>query len=162
MGALQGILAYLIAMSLASERLVAILKTFVPTLSEEAKKDNQEVDLIRDRNRRLVLQGFAILSSWITVGLSAPTIGGDLPSLGAFAPFHPISFGTFSLPVILLAVLTSGGSALWNNVMGYTKAIKDTSQVKKAAETLDFHQQAKRAGTPASDAGQTAGVNKPS
>jgi hypothetical protein len=160
MGALQSVLAYLITMSLAAERLVAIVKTIFPSLSEERKTDAQEVDLKADRKRRLILQVVAIASSWLTVGLAASAANPSNPlGLGSFDPFLRVEIGTISLPLATLAILTSGGSALWNNVMGYTKAIKDTKQVEKAAETVRFHQMAKEAGSPARAAGESAGVN---
>ena len=160
MGALQFVLAYLITMSVASERLVAIIKTVWPSLSEERKKPSQEVDLEKDRPRRLGVQGLAILSSWITVSLGA-TATTEAFDFHAFNPLGLVAIGDLKLPALLLIVLTSGGSALWNNVMGYTKAVKDPKQVEKDKETLNFHKQAKALGGPARDAGETAGVNPP-
>jgi hypothetical protein len=161
MGALQIILAYLIAMSLASERLVTIVKTVLPKLAEEKKTKAQEVDLFADRWRRIGVLALALVSSWITVGLSSST-NAEVISLENFLPFTRVTIGTLSLPLILVAVLISGGSAFWNNLLGYTKAIKDTKQVEKASETLKFHGQAKGTGAMATDSGESAGSNKPS
>jgi hypothetical protein len=154
MSSLQVLLAYLLAASVASERLVTIVKTFLPTLAEEKKKPTQEVDPVADRWRRVSVLGTAILSAWITVGLSAPGNAENI-SFGNFLPFATVEIGALSLPLVLVAVLVSGGSALWNNLLGYTKAVKDTKQVKQASETQELHRRSKRNHVTASAAGTT-------
>lgn len=143
MGSLQILLTYLLATSIASERLVTIVKTFIPSLAEEKKKkDTQEIDPRGDKWRRISVLGTAIVSSWITVALSAQG-NVEAISFGSFLPFAPVEIGTVSLPLLLVAVLVSGGSALWNNLLGYTKAVKDTKQVTQASETQKLHRRAK-------------------
>jgi len=150
LGALDIVVPILLALSLASERLVTIVKTVFPWLTEENKTEAQEVDLVKDRPRRLMVQFLAIAASWVTTSLLA----------NSFNPFASLVLGQqpnqVSLPLIVVAILASGGSALWNNILGYTKAVKDTKQVEKASSTLSYHVQAEQQGVTAVDSGNAA------
>lgn len=124
---LAALATVLLAMSLASERLVTIVKTLFPTwLAEEKTVDTQEVDPLQDKWRRFAVQMIAFVAAWIT---SAFLAKGDL-----FDLFGYVEFGKKSLPVFVLGMLSSGGSAFWNYVLGYSKALKDAQ--KQASESL--------------------------
>jgi hypothetical protein len=144
--ALNVLIPFLVALSLASERLVTFIKTLIPWLSEEQKTPAQEVDLIRDRRRRVVVQLLAFVAALVTTMLVADTIN-PLAIVPLDAALH--------LPVLLIALLASGGSAFWNNLLGYTKAAKDVKQVEKASVTLNYHVQAAQQGVTAVDGGVT-------
>jgi hypothetical protein len=60
----------LIPTSLASERLVIIVKTYLPKLPREDGLKAQEVDLIVDRCTGAL--AIAVSSAWVMVGLSSP------------------------------------------------------------------------------------------
>jgi hypothetical protein len=142
----------LLAISLAAERLITTIKTMWPWLAEEKKTDAQEVDLTADRGRRLIVQVGAFAAAWATAGF--------LADRGTFDPLGSITLGagvaSKTFPVWLVGLLASGGSALWNNVLGYTKAAKDSQQVIKASETMKYHLAAEREGFTAVDGGQVA------
>ena len=114
---LQSVVAVILAISLAAERLVTIAKTLVPHwLGQERLDATMKVDPIRDRWRRITVLALSIASAYLATAFAGNRFG----PLEAFA-FTP----TFSLPVFLVAILASGGSAMWNNLLGYSKAAKD-------------------------------------
>jgi hypothetical protein len=143
MDTLESVIPLLLAISLASERLVTIIKTMIPWLAKETKTQAMEENLEGDRARRLIVQAIAIGTSWLTVGLS----------FSHWKPWDTVSVGGSSYAVIALALLGSGGSALWNNLLGYTKAVKDVRTVEKASLSLDYHTQATQKGVVATDSG---------
>jgi hypothetical protein len=138
----------LLGISLGVERLLSIVKTLAPRLTEEKKTAAGEVDLVADRPRRMLLQVLAFVASWVTCGLL----------FDSFNPFATVDIGGRPFAIVLLALLGSGGSALWNNVLGFTKGLKDQRRVLTAEDTLRFHEAAQAAGKPARDSGATARV----
>lgn len=151
----------LLAISLASERVVTILKTTFPVwLADEKKTEAQEVDLIADKDRRLLILFISFLTSWITASFLADVPG--LKELSMFSPngstfFGFIRFGvtghTTDFPTWIMGLLASGGSSLWSNFLGYTKAIKDVQTQRKASEGLAFRQNAREQGLTTFDSG---------
>jgi hypothetical protein len=109
---LSTFVALILAISLAAERLVSILKTFFKWLDE--KKANAGAEKVR----RIVVLVIAFLAAWITAAFL--TEGGGWSLFGSIV----VSDG-HTLPAWLVGFLASGGSALWNNILGYTKAVKD-------------------------------------
>lgn len=144
--ALDSLVPFLLAISLASERLITILKTAVPWLAEEQKTDAKEVDLQRDKSRRLIVQGTAIAASLATVMLVFNTVN----------PMQRVPIGGNQYSILVLAILGSGGSAFWNNILGYTKALKDVKTVEKAANNLEYQARASDLGVTAYDGGVVA------
>jgi hypothetical protein len=133
--ALNSIVALLLSISLAAERLVTILKTIWPTcLATEKKKETGEIDGLKDALRRLALQMIAIFACWITAAFLAD---GGLNMLGHIK----VGSGTSStsIPVFIVGLLSSGGSAFWNSLLGYTKAVKDARTIQAARERLEFN-----------------------
>lgn len=116
----------LIAIGLASERLVTIIKTILPNhLAQERKSENEVADPQKDRGRRIWVIVIAFISAWLTTSFLAS---------GGFDPLGVVVFGaenSTSLPVILIAFLSMGGSAFWSNIIGYTSAIKDVKKQQK-------------------------------
>jgi hypothetical protein len=155
--ALEVIVTFLLTLSLASERLVTMVKTLVPWLAQEQKTPAQEVDLTADRPRRLTVQMLALLAAWVTSGLVVSGVSQPPKiSLADFSPFAELAVGSFRLPLFVVAILVSGGSAFWNSVLGYLKALKDVKQVEKASRTLSYHEQAAGVGVTAVDGGVAA------
>jgi len=98
---LSVVVSLLVALSVASERLVAIIKGLVPFLNQE------NLDPTREGWRASALQGLAVASGVTTTLLARPLI----PSV---AP------GWDNLPGLLaLGLLASGGSGFWSSVQGY-------------------------------------------
>ncbi len=153
---LTTLITVVLAISLAGERLVSYVKAMLPWLGEEQKTDAKEVDLTRDRPRRLIVMSLAFVASW----LAASFLVEEPWTLHAFVSRVPIASSKLVIPVPLLGLLASGGSAFWNNILGFTKAAKDTKQVEKASTTLAFHTQAEAEGKKAFDSGMVANANR--
>jgi hypothetical protein len=154
---LTTLLTVVLAVSLAGERLVTYVKTMIPWLAEEQKTEAKEVDLTRDRNRRVIVLLLALAASW----LAASFLVEEAWTVAALWGKVPIASSNATIPVPLLGLLASGGSAFWNNILGFTKAAKDTKQVEKASTTLAFHTQAEAEGKRAFDSGMVANANRP-
>lgn len=119
------IVTLILALSVASERLVEILKSFVPYLNRTLE------DSAREARRQGIVQVMSVLSGIVTAYLAKdylpPTV--VAASSGASA----------NLSILGLGLLASGGSSLWNSVLAYLVSIKDI----RAAEA---HFQKKSAG----------------
>jgi drug/metabolite transporter (DMT)-like permease len=100
--------AFLVAISVASERLVEIIKGLIPALSK------RQEDATKEGRRAATLQIIAVLSGILTAFLAMPASKGVLP-------------GTLtSLPGILaLGLMASGGSGFWNAILSYLLQIKN-------------------------------------
>lgn len=120
--------ALILAVSLATERLVVVLKTVFPrALAMEREPVGDELPDEADRGRRLTVMASAYVSALVVSIL----IAGESVSLaGIRVPFY-VGLGDARIPVPLLALLASGGSALWNNVVGFTGAVKDIRRLER-------------------------------
>jgi hypothetical protein len=112
---LISLLTLLIALSVATERLVAIvqnLSTKLRTTGTTAKKEG---------HRKALVQFIAVVAGIITACLSQEILP-DIPLL------H-IKGAETHWPVLgLLGLLASGGSGFWTDILGYVKGVKDTQQ----------------------------------
>jgi len=106
----------LLALSLAIERLIAIIKTIFPRLEDEAKEKTLE----EDKPRRLIVQALAFLCAWLTCAFIADK-GFDLIGTVTIIPER-------RLPVPFVALLSCSGSAFWSSMLGYIKATKNIKQ----------------------------------
>lgn len=127
-GDLSDLSALILAVSLATERLVVVLKTIFPrALAVEREPVGDELPDEADRARRLTVMaaayGSALVVSMLIAGESASVAGLSIP-------FY-VGLGDARIPVPLLALLASGGSALWNNVVGFTGAVKDIRRLER-------------------------------
>jgi len=145
---LDALVPLLLAISLATERLVTIVKTVLPFLAVEQKNDAQEVNLSKDLWRRLTVQAVGIAGSYVTVGL--------LFSQWGLADTVEVAHVKYR--VIVLAVLGSGGSAFWSSLLGYTRALKDAKVVERAATSMEFHARAREQGRTPIDSGVVVGT----
>jgi hypothetical protein len=127
--ALNSIVSLLLSISLAAERLVTILKTFVPWLAIEQTDDKGAVDLKKDKGRRLVVQLIAFVSCWVT---SALLVDGGFNLNGVLTIGS--GPGTIYIHVAVAGLLASGGSAFWASILGLLKALKDLRTYQAAAE----------------------------
>lgn len=153
-GGLSATLAVLLVASLATERLVAVLKTAFPRLlAGERRTETREVDPVADRPRRLMVQGAAFAAAWLVVAVMAAGDGG--PAWASF--LHPVRAGEMPIPAPVAALLASGGSAFWAQVVQWAGAAKDRAVTRRAAEGLAFRQQAQSLGIALADGGRAAG-----
>lgn len=105
------IISLILALSIASERLVEIVKGWVPYFSSQSENSRSE------NQRKSWLQALGVASGIITTFLAAPAMPDDiLPSLDE---------GTDFFSLLALGLLASGGSGLWNSVMTYLLKLKD-------------------------------------
>ena len=117
MDSLMSFVTLLITLSIASERLVEIIKNAIPWLN------NRNTDPKKEGWRRGILQAMAVIAGILTAHLVGPFLG-DLVS-GAWK----------SVPGLLaLGLLVSGGSGLWNTVLSYLLSLKNI----KAAQLKQF------------------------
>jgi hypothetical protein len=112
---LASIVGLLIALSVASERLVEIVKGMIPRLNGKSEVPWKE------GVRRTVLQVLAVVAGIITAFLARPTIPTEvLPATNDSA-------------ILALGLLASGGSGFWNSVLTYVLKAKDIKEVEAIA-----------------------------
>ena len=111
-GKLAAIVGVSVALSVASERLVEIIKGFSKFLSDA------NPDPVGDRWRRMLLQLIAVGAGIVTALLTQPAIKGVVPGLSEH-----------TLGIVALGLLASGGSGFWNAILAYVLNLKD---IKKA------------------------------
>lgn len=104
---------FVLALSIASERLVEIVKGILPWLNEE--KDTPKEEGIR----RSLLQILAVFSGVITAFLAQDVL--------------PVEVSNLSF--VVLGLLASGGSGFWNAILTYILEIKNI----KKAEASNLH-----------------------
>lgn len=105
------IVSLILSLSIASERLVEIIKGFFPSL------DKARDDLAEEGRRRSYLQLLAVFSGIVTSYLARD--------------FLPVEVAKVpeGLAVIGLGLLASGGSGLWNSVLSYLAQVKEIKKV---------------------------------
>jgi len=106
--ALVAVVGVLVSLSVASERLVEIIKGIFPFLNQ------QNTDEKKEGWRKAILQAMAVCSGIATAMLARPALADMLP--GAWTSFPAI---------FALGFLASGGSGLWNAVLSYVLNVKN-------------------------------------
>jgi hypothetical protein len=104
---LSAIISTLIVLSIASERLVEIVKGFIPALDKETNNPRKE------SRRKAYLQMLAVIAGIFTAFLARAALGTSVPE----------AWNT-TTGVFALGLLASGGSGLWNSVLGYANEVK--------------------------------------
>lgn len=113
---LNAIISLLVPLSLASERLVEIVKGIVPWLG--LQKD----DAIEEGRRNSALQLLAVAAGITTALLARDAIG----------PMLPTNWNS-GRGLLALGLLASGGSGLWNSVLTYVLKLKDIKKLEAEA-----------------------------
>jgi hypothetical protein len=106
------VVSLLIALSIASERLVEIVKGCIPAL------DQPRVDPTAEGRRRAVLQLLAVVAGIVTAFLASGIIPSELHE------------ATTPLATIALGLLASGGSGFWNSILTYVGKVKDVKSLE--------------------------------
>ena len=104
---LTALVSLIVALSIASERLVEIIKGFVPYLDQ--KKD----DAKDEGRRRASLQIIAVTAAILTTYLARDYVPTELFNASQ------------GLSIIGLGLLASGGSGFWNSILSYLLKVKD-------------------------------------
>jgi hypothetical protein len=112
---ISSIVALLAALSVASERLVEIIKGFIPPLNKENPDPKGE------GRRQAMLHILAVVAGIVTAWLASTT-----PAVKSVFPDTPLAW-------IVVGLLASGGSGFWNSIQGYVNKAKDV----KTAEAED-------------------------
>ena len=125
---LTTVISLLIALSIASERLVDIIKGLVPWLNQQRRKPAEE------GWRKAALQILAVIAGITTAWLASAAIpkGVGIPDDWT---------GTLAL-----GLLASGGSGFWNSLLPYVAKAKDLKAAE--AETRQIEARVKRATLP--------------
>jgi hypothetical protein len=127
----------LLAISLATERLVVLAKTLFPALSSGSEAPGPEAvggsegRRLSERARRLTVMGVGFVAAWLTAGVLAD--GGQWGGYFANLFLGTVAIADHAWPVPVVALLASGGSAFWAQVVGYASAVKDVRQKVAAA-----------------------------
>ena len=105
---LPTVVTLLVAVSVAAERAVEIIKNAIPFLNKHNDDEKKE------GWRKTALQVMAVLGGIVTAQLARPAIEGLAP-------------GSWSSPpgILALGLLASGGSGFWNSVLTYVLHVKD-------------------------------------
>jgi hypothetical protein len=111
---LSTIVTLLVALSVASERLVEIIKGYFPSLNLELKDPKQE------GRRKANLQFLAVVAGIVTALLARPVLPAGLP--GGI------------LPTLALGLLASGGSGFWNSIQSYVLKLKELKKAQAESE----------------------------
>jgi len=125
--------AIVLAVSLSSERLVTFLKTLFPGL---ASKTNNQANATppavegSEKVRQIMVMIIAFLSAWLTASFLID---------GKFKPFASYDIGPPQtlIPVWIIGLLASGGSAFWTNLLGYVQSVKNLNTQKFQNEKLN-------------------------
>lgn len=128
---LAAIVGLLISLSVASERLVEIIKGVIPFLKDENS------DSYREGVRRSMLQLLAVAAGIATALLAQPVILQvvELP-------------GSSLLWILALGLLASGGSGFWNSVLTYVLKIKDLKTQEAEDRKLEVEKKKRAAVRP--------------
>lgn len=109
---LTAVVTLILALSVASERLVEIIKGWIPSL------DKENIDPAKEGRRRSILQVLAVASGMATALLARAYIPTEIAQPG----------NTWSF--IGLGLLASGGSGFWNSILTYVTKLKDIKKLE--------------------------------
>ncbi|MFZ1729077.1 MAG: hypothetical protein WBQ23_02685 [Bacteroidota bacterium] len=116
---LSDLIAYIVALSIAAERMVEIVKGIIPFLNKKAEDEKVE------RWRVVSLQLLAVASGMLTAHLAMPAVSELVPASWQGLP-----------GIAALGLLASGGSSLWNSVLGYASSVKEISKLNAELKKL--------------------------
>lgn len=104
----EAIIGLLLAVSIASERLVEIIKGCFPWLNEVRP------DSASEGRRKAALQILAVVAGVVTAFLAEPILASSLSGID-----------DHSMAILSIGLLASGGSAFWNAILSYLLQVKD-------------------------------------
>ncbi len=121
---LESIIGLLLAVSIASERLVEIIKGYFPWLNEE--KQNP----VSEGRRKSALQLLAVSAGIVTAFLAQPILADSLSNMN-----------NQGLKILSVGLLASGGSAFWNAILSYMLQVKNLKkqEVKLSSSQYSKH-----------------------
>jgi hypothetical protein len=135
---LPTVITLLIALSVAAERVVEIIKSLFRWLDEAHENPREE------GFRRAALHALAALSGIIISWLAWPIVAQVL------TPIPDNAIGPRISTVFALGLLASGGSGFWNSMLTYVESLKEL----KRADAQEREAQLKAAAIPTPLEGQ--------
>ena len=111
------IVTLLITLSVASERLVEIVKGIFPFLNQQSQDPKME------GWRKAILQAMAVGAGIVTALLAQSMIADVVP-----AEWQSTT------GILALGLLASGGSGLWNTILSYLLQVKDLKKLDVKAK----------------------------
>ena len=125
---LPAVITLLIALSVATERVVEIIKNLVP------QRDKESLDPKGEGRRRAALHGLATVAGIAIALLSWPIFSDAIPHMKEADSQPKIT------TMLALGLLASGGSGFWNSILTIVLNLKElkTTEVseKKKADVL--------------------------
>jgi len=113
---LETAIGLLLALSVASERLVEIIKGLIPWLNTANSDPKAEA------RRKVVLQILAVAVGIATAALAYTS--GSLPE-GSLPPGWNTPIG-----IITVGLLASGGAGFWNAILSYVLQVKELKKIE--------------------------------
>jgi hypothetical protein len=129
MNDLSTAVAVLTALSVASERLVEIVKGWIPYLNQKfdatpkKRPQNKKEYFESEGVRKAIIQLMAVAAGIATAMLARPAIVSILPNWDSTSHF------------LALGLLTSGGSGFWNSIQSSMVQMKTGKTVQAKSET---------------------------
>jgi hypothetical protein len=121
MNDIKSVVAVVLALSVASERLVEIIKGWIPKLNIKNE------DPVKEGHRTATLQVMAVLASILTALVCYPGLQKVMPENWNTIP-----------AVIALGLLASGGSGLWNSILTWVLRLKDVEAAAAKKEKVEL------------------------
>jgi hypothetical protein len=123
---LPAVITLLIALSVATERAVEIVKSLIPWL------DTINPTPAIEGRRRATIQALAVVFGVVIAYFTWPVIAEVIRTPGEATP--PMDVAT----VLALGLLASGGSGFWNSLLSYTVSLKSlkSTEARERAERV--------------------------
>jgi hypothetical protein len=116
------------AMSIAAERVVEIIKGIFPSLAATDPDANKE------RRRHMVLQFLAALAGIIVAAAAHVQVNSSLGNFlnSDYDAWSLPGMGLMTVKYLIIGVMVSGGSAMWNHALDIVGALKTVEEKKVA------------------------------
>lgn len=115
---LTSFVTVLLALSVASERLVELIKGLSSDLT------GQKPDPDVERKRQLKVHWISLVASLVVVLLTQNYIVATLKLTPTESQYFPLGFGQ----IAAFSILSSGGSSMWNSILTYLLSLKNLKQ----------------------------------
>jgi hypothetical protein len=133
---LNALVAILLAIALAAERFVTFLKNVFPWLADHPPGSKNAPTDGHEWLRRTSVQTIGFVAAWLVSGYLSSTTA-------TWSPLGSMAFGDgggHKLPVWVVGLLASSGSALWSSVLGLTSAAKDIRKQTVVSTGIDINE----------------------
>jgi hypothetical protein len=123
MGRLYTVVGVILALSISSERLVEIIRAWFPSLNVKAPDDDKPETLIAEAKRRAGLHLLSLFAGVLTSLLATYSLSQivPIPRTGA----GEIDLAMYTVEILGLGLLASGGSGFWNTILGYLIQVRE-------------------------------------